>query len=506
MSATAGGEFNRVVNSDLKPVAVVAQCLDNQWVPRELLGSMLEHGRSLRHAKVADARLRAVRHEYLRALLNSQQVIVNRAFFLNNHAVYQDFQNGGVSREAFKALLGDSVIVPYLYNETSLVEEREFTVQSEGERAWREAVGDVATGSCLRLSWDNDENARLTRLKLGTSFHRHLLTMSMFEAEPLQRDFELDEEDTRRLQARLRDVSRWALDSESVTRERFYKAFVVADDTNPAEGKYDRTKPFAAELKQLGDLKYNTALADALSRYPLTPADSLDRTALQEDRIISRSGGVSADELLHMLQQQAFALIQNPLNVGFTGLELDHVWRARGTDEWTLYKDSLLYLLQEPERLLETPEEFTARGQDVYNRYVSLAEQLSGIVGRRREGVVDRWQPIIKFSIHTLGSVISVMFDTDPYIEVAGEVADSIAAEASKAVVRFAVVGRDQRRAGKQLETSVDLMQVKFDRTRDEWNGLIRRMEESGFSSHRTVHRPDDDATLNAPDESEDTG
>ncbi|MEV0444742.1 hypothetical protein AB0I84_10220 [Streptomyces spectabilis] len=506
MSATPGGEFRRVVNSDLEPVAVVAQCLDNQWVPRELLGSMLRHGRSLGHAKIADARLRAVRHEYLRALLNSQQVIINRAFFLNNNAVYQDFQQSGVAREAFKALLGSSVIIPYLYKETGLVQEQQFTVQPRGEQAWREVVDDVGTGSCLRLSWDEDENTRLTRLKLQTTFHRHLLNMATFEAEPLQRDFHLDEEGARQLQARLRDVARWALDSDTLTRESFYEAFVVAEGTDPAEGKYDRTKAFAGELKQLSDLKYNSALADALSRYPMTPADSLDRTALQEGRLISRGRAVSADELLRMLQQQAFTLIQKPLHVGFTGLELDHVRRARETDEWTLYKDSLLYLLREPERLLETPEEFTSRGQDVYDRYVSLAGRLGAIVGERRGNAADRWQPIVKMSIHTLGSVISVMFDNEPHVEVAGEVADHIAAEASKAVVRFAVVGRDRRRAGKQLETSVDLMQVKFDRTRDEWHGLVRRLREAGFATHGPDGPREDDATLNAPDESQDTG
>ncbi|MDF4248811.1 hypothetical protein [Streptomyces sp. WMMB303] len=502
-----GEEFNKIVNSDLEPVAVVAQCLDNQWIPQELLGSMLERGRSLRDAEVAGARLQAVRHEYLRAILNAQQVIVNRAFFLNNQAVYQDFQNGGASRDAFKELLRDAVIVPYLYRERGLVAEQSFTVRTEGERAWREVVADAGTGSCLRLSWDEDENTRLTDLKLKDSFHDQLLSMARFRTESLMRDFKLDDEGARQLKARLRDVSRWAVDRESVVREEFYREFVVAEGTDPAEGRYDRSKPFAGELKQLADLKYNTSLSDAVGRYPLTPADSLDRTALQElDRALSRGTAVSADELVRMLQQQAFALVQNPLDVGLTGLDLHHVRQARGTDEWTLYKDSLLRLLRDPERLAETPEAFRDRSQDVYNRYVSLAERLGGIVGARRAGVVDRWQPIIKMSIHTLGSVISVIFGEEPWIEVVGKVADSVAATASKGVVRFAVVGRDQRQTRKQMETSVDLMQVRFDRTREEWEGLVRRMQEAGFSRREPVHRPGEDATLNAPDESEGTG
>lgn len=504
MSYVPGTDFDKIVNSDLEPVAVVAQCLDNQWVPRELLASMLTRGKSLRDSKVANGRLRAVRHEYLRSILNAQQIIVNRAFFLSNQAVYQDFQRDGVSREAFKALLSDSTIIPYLYRENSLADGQDFTVQPEGARAWRDVVGDTR-GSCLRLSWDDEENADFTSNKLQRPFRRQLLVLPDFDAASLQRDFKLDEEGARLLKARLVEVNNWAAGKESVSREQFYEKFIVADGTDPADGKYDRTKPFAAELKQLADLKYNIALPDALSRYPMTPTDSLDRTALQEvERNIYRSGGASADDIVRMLKQQAFALVQKPLDVGLTGLELDHVRQARGTDEWMLYKDSLLHLLSEPEGMLAAPEEFTTRGQDVYNRYVALAEQLASVVGRRREGVADRWQPIIKVSIHTLGAVISVLFDNEPQVEVVGVVADSIAGSASKAVVRFSVVGRDQGRANRQLETSVDLMQVKFQRTRDEWNGLIRRMQEAGFTRHEADRETGQQATLNAPEADED--
>ncbi|WP_146252314.1 hypothetical protein [Streptomyces carminius] len=497
----SGTSFNKIISGDLESVAVVAQCLDNQWIPRELLTTMLAHGTSLRDSRVIGERLRAVRHEYLRALLNAQQVIVNRAFFLNNPVVYRDFQEDGPSRTAFKALLGDSVIVPYLYQEDSLVDEYDFTVQPEGASAWREVVGDTA-GSCLRLSWDKAQNEDATRTKLQRPFRRQLLVLPDFEVASLERDFGLAPEEARLLKARLIEVNNWAAGEESVTREQFYRKFVVADGTDPADGRYDRTKPFAAELKQLADLKYNIALPDAVGRFPMTPTGSLDRTALQEvDRAMSSGRAVPADELVHMLRQQAFALAQRPLDVGLTGLELNHVRQARGTEEWLRYKDSLLRLLSEPERMPTAPEEFTARGQEVYDRYVALAERLTGIVGRRREGAADRWQPIIRLSVHTLGSVMSMVFDNEPHIEVAGNVAESIATQASKAVVRFSVVGRDQRRAGRQLETSFDLMQVEFQNTRDEWDDLARRMQEAGFALREADGQAAQQATLNAPED-----
>ncbi|MEU3102976.1 hypothetical protein [Streptomyces griseoflavus] len=503
MAYVPGTDFTKIVNSDLEPVAVVAQCLDNQWVPQELLASMLKKGKSLRDPGVTGQRQLAVRHEYLRALLNAQQVIVNRAFFLNNQAVYQDFRDGGASREAFKSLLADSVIIPYLYREDTLVQDEDFTVQPEGVRAWRDVVGDTR-GSCLRLSWDNTENGDLTRVKLQRPFRRQLLVLPDFDPESLQRDFALDEEGARLLKARLIEVSRWAAEQELVSREDFYRKFVVADGSDPADGRYDRTKPFAAELKQLADLKYGTALPDAMSRYPLTPTDSLDRTALQEvDRAIARGGGASVDGFVDMLRQQAFALVQRPLDVGLTGLELEHVRRARGTDEWTRYKNSLLDLLREPQEMLKTPERFTVQGQAVYDRYVAVAERLAAFVGTRRADEADRWQPVIKVSIHTLGSVISLIFHDEPQIEVVGQVADSVAAEASRAVVRFSVVGRDQRRAERELQTSVDLMQVKLQRTRDDWADLVRRLQEAGFVRREADAEEEQIATLNAPETDE---
>jgi hypothetical protein len=90
--------------------------------------------------------------------VNSQQVIINRAFFINNRNVYRDFLHRGEQRTAFMDLLSSSVIVPYLVTESSPVQPQAFTVQSEGWQAWQRVISECSS-SCLRLSWDHDENA-----------------------------------------------------------------------------------------------------------------------------------------------------------------------------------------------------------------------------------------------------------------------------------------------------------------------------------------------------------
>jgi hypothetical protein len=492
--------FRKIENTDLDPVAVVAQCLDNQWVPRDLLKTMVDEGLSLNDDNVARRRLEDSRHEYLRSILNAPQVIINRAFFFNNPVVYRDFLQEGDSRTAFANLLSTSVLVPYLLRETSLTQKQIFTVQPQGWDAWLRVASETSS-SCLRLSWDNeDENNEYVRSYLEKPFRRFLLTMADFEEDALKRDFSLNDEESRDFKRRLQEVSVWAAGTDDVRREKFYEKFVVADDTKPADGCYDRSKPFAAQLKQLADLRYNTTLADAMDRYALTPVDSLHRAAMQEERQLMRVRGVDTEALLEvLLRRRVFDLIQNPLDVGLTGLDLHHVSQARRTDEWSKYISSL-------RSLIEAPEEFDIRAQDVYSRYVDLAGQISNIVGARRQGLVDRWEPVIQVTIETLGSVISIVFAAEPVVQVVGKVATSIAARASTAVVRFAVVGRDQRRAQRQLGTSVDLMRVQFHRTADEWRQLTDELERAGFRVRDLDRHPEADANLDVPEQSEDDG
>jgi hypothetical protein len=391
-------------------------------------------------------------------------------------------------------LLKTSVLVPFLLRETSPVQEQIFTVQPQGWDSWRQ-VARESSSSCLRLSWDEDENEEFVHSYMETPFRRFLLTMAAFDVEGLKRDFDLDDDQARGLQQRMRQVSVWAAETEDVRRETFYEKFVVADGTRPPDGRYDRDKPFAAELKQLADLRYNTTLADAVDRYALTPVQSLHRAALQEERQLAQITGVDTDTLLEvLLRRRVFDLAQQPLDVGFTDLELHHVWRARRTDEWVQYINSL-------KSLIAAPREFDERAQEIYSRYVDLAARLGSIVGERRKGVVDRWQPVIQVTIEVLGSVISIVFGHETYAQVVGNVARSVAGRASTAIVRFAVIGRDERRARAQLGTSVDLMRLRFQRTAAGWEDLQRQLQSAGLPLRALTREPEADANLDVPEE-----
>src|SRR2546430_12767716 len=102
-------EFDRPEPADLSgSVHVTIQALDNQWIPRSLLRKALQKGLT---ASIESQRKRQVRTEYVRALVNSERVVINRAFIYNSQAIFQDFSGkDSEGRKAFKALLEKGII------------------------------------------------------------------------------------------------------------------------------------------------------------------------------------------------------------------------------------------------------------------------------------------------------------------------------------------------------------------------------------------------------------
>src|SRR5947209_1024342 len=84
-------------------------------MPRALLRRAMKLGRLSRSAETSLKRL--VRTEYLRALIHQRQVVINRAYLYNNRSIFQDYLQSGQNREAFKALLDEGILIPYLYTE-----------------------------------------------------------------------------------------------------------------------------------------------------------------------------------------------------------------------------------------------------------------------------------------------------------------------------------------------------------------------------------------------------
>lgn len=114
-------EFEQLEASDLQPVCTMTQALDNQWLPHKLLKEAFKAGTV---TESIDQELeKAMRAEHIYSLLNSQQVVLNRAFLYNNQVIAQYYPQDNVEDgTAFKQLLQEGVIVPWLLAEQTPVD------------------------------------------------------------------------------------------------------------------------------------------------------------------------------------------------------------------------------------------------------------------------------------------------------------------------------------------------------------------------------------------------
>jgi hypothetical protein len=498
---TDGIQFEAMDLADVERVSVVPQTLDNQWVPKPMLGQMLAKGQDL--GDVERQRTKLVRAEYVRSLINARQVIVNRAYLYNNAVVFTDYVKPGEGREAFKDLLRSGVVVVFLFSEESPNDEPGFTTDPRGFTAWREVTMSVPV-RCLRLSWDDDLNREMIREQLRKRFHVAAQDAVTSDASALARDLGIPSESAGALLSRLGDVARHCVDQavagKLATREELYQEFVVADRTPPAEGKYDGSKAFASEIKQLLDLSYNVNLPDAVGGYALTPVDSLPRTALQEWRKSQEKKEVSADELVDLLRRTAFDLIQGGLYMrSFGTLRLHDVQEIRLTDEWSKYIQSLDGLLADPLSFAD-PDTGIAR---IYRDYTDVAKVATSIgVAGRSKRLTARWDPVVELVIEVAGAALSVVWGGGIVFKIAGVISSKVLGKGAPVVARLVVRGLTERGSRAELAMSCDFMRSQLTDARNEWDMLVSKLRETpGWVEAREEVERSRAATISYPEE-----
>jgi hypothetical protein len=441
----ADPQWRKIEPGELERVAVVAHCLDNQWVPRPMLARMAHEGLSL--DDVSRDRAGYVRAEYLRALLTAQQVVVNRVFFYNNGLVTQDFLVPGPSRTAFAALLRSGAIVPHLHTEESpLQAPGNMDLVAEGFAAWVEACREAGQFSVNRLSWNATRNRELTyRLALAfQEFAQNLAGRARSGgAAEFARHLGLPAGDVDEFRTRLQSLRRWAIDydeargnepdSQPLTRNAVYKQFVIPEGDASTSGRCDPAKPFSKEIKELVDLQYNTGLPEFLDRLPLRPVDTLHRAALRENVPERRDPGAAgpADLEKALRSKIAFDALSDGLDpfstASLLSLDLPSIVRVRDSDAWRTYSAQLAGLVDEPEM-------FDTRADSVLEAYQDLLRLLA------RDRPRLPWQSVRQTHLEISGVSLRVTFSSRPSFQQSGEITGE--PPPCQATVRLAMVNR----------------------------------------------------------------
>jgi hypothetical protein len=361
--------------TDLLPSCVVPHALDDQWVPRELMRTMLAERRSL--PELNDVRLPLMRKEYIRALVTARQVVINRTYLYRNDVVSSDYLADGQEREAFAQLLGQGVIVPFLLEERSPIEvaDARDPRYAESVAVWNDLCRREPV-YCVRLSWNDEENEGLVNERLFAAFANGIQRAEDIDYRRLLLD--TGGQDVERFRRRLSELRLIGRPSTQlpITRTTMYQKFVLSGDGDVKHGSYDPDKPFITAVKWFLDLLYNANLADALGLGLVTPADSLHRSLLHPPTPAPSADRPATPAIMETIQNALFLsrLGTEALN-SFDGLTLSDVLRIRASQPWEEYAHAVDDLLQTP-WLMSHPE----RGvPSVYRKYGQLVRYVADL-------------------------------------------------------------------------------------------------------------------------------
>jgi hypothetical protein len=163
----------------LEADAVVPQCLDNQYVSDDIFNDMISRGVDYRDRAIAEARERNFRTEFIRSLVYSSQVVIQRAYFKNSDFLYKNYlPQNGQELQAFADLMRQGAIVPFLLRESSLADDTDFDVRREGDLATKSLLAELGNDvRCVRLAIDETQNSRMTE-SMWTAFGANLTRLN----------------------------------------------------------------------------------------------------------------------------------------------------------------------------------------------------------------------------------------------------------------------------------------------------------------------------------------
>ncbi|RAG83038.1 hypothetical protein DN069_24515 [Streptacidiphilus pinicola] len=445
---------------------VVAQALDNQWLPPALLDTS-------RRQPGAGERRAVVGAEFNRALVNGDTLIVNRAYLLNNEAVYRHFLPDAPheERRAFVELLRQEVIVPFLLHEEHPAQDPGFDIAADVRIAWRNLLTELPELSCVRFSWDRERNAERVAELFG-GFGNGMLGLKEMEPHQLAKDLGIGRSEAEEFKRGvLTTLADWVDDDSHgpITRNAVYNRFITVPDTGVHERRL-REGQFVVPLKQLVDLQYNMLLPKVADLVGLTPPASPPRSALQDaadepdlEALGRMLRGIAVDTVVRQ--------VDGPNSYG--ALSLPTLLRLRQEEAWKDYQDALKRIERLPFGPQGVPDADLLSG---YARAVSTEHAKMLRVARRLVAPDRNMAGAMKrlgtsLVIESPGSLVLVLDSAGHTLH--GMAAD-VAAKAGVLVVRLVMEEHGRRKAGlNNLDHSVTLVSFRLKNMRKQWEELL---------------------------------
>jgi hypothetical protein len=482
--------------ANLEADAVVPQCLDNQYVSNDTYHHMLQTGENYDSPTVSLMREKEAKTEFVRSLVYSSQIIIQRAFLKNNAFLYnnylpQDRQNV----EAFAKLLRERAIIPFLFRESSLRDNLDFDLREEGGRALDALLQEVGNElACVRLAVSEEENERKTRTMSRDFSNKLLHLQTLQEPDILAMAAELsdcqrlisDSENLGKFKRSLRRLAAYTFekagelseDDNFLSRNQVYADNFIVPGSSVALGAFkkpDQENPFVFELKKYVDLIYNTNLPDYLERYTLTPLGLPSRMALLDPtnndfRPEKIEELLTDKEAMTSIRQVFMARVQKGMTLPLLNeMSVVDVAEVRSLPEWEAFKDAQTAILRDPLNYLNLLDQFQSdfggfqsalsiwfnekykqkKTEEKYCSYVSLAISLAGKL------------IVVGADLMPLGGVLAD-FTAERIIE---NIPKKVKGYAAKLLINVYDIGKQQLDADRSY--SIELMQTNEELTRE---------------------------------------
>jgi hypothetical protein len=266
-------------------VTVMPQCVDNQFLTKDLFARLAKGRRALRNilessisgSPDGDAThfFEAHKTEYVRSLIYARRLLINRAALWNNPVFIASLL--GDDRDSVVALLASGVISPCLLKETSFDEQPGFETLDLGVQAMTDLGRDPALAdmTCVRLGGlgqASNERALDTLTGIFRNLLQFPVTAEYRQVQRIARALFDDPEETPTadvdaLANRLIQVGEWVRLNRP-NRNEIYEEFITYGP--PTTTPY-RAEPLTFELKKWVDIVYNSNLPFFLGARTFTP-------------------------------------------------------------------------------------------------------------------------------------------------------------------------------------------------------------------------------------------
>ncbi|MFD7441565.1 hypothetical protein [Streptomyces sp. NPDC059909] len=474
----------QLVFGDLTDYPVMAQALDNQWLPAGLAAARQSADAPPRPS--ADT-VAAASAELRRALVNSGTLVVNRAYFLNNEALSAPYRASAdpVEREAFVRLLNDRALVPYLLTERDPAGEYTWGYDRAVHRDWQRLLADEADPAFVRFDWDDEAN-RERADAVGNFFSRELSGLRRLRAPQLAKNLGIPVEQAKAMrEGILKDLYIWAGEQDvdrNITRSDVYREFLTRPGTEPYENIL-RDGEHVVPVKQLIDLLYNLGIPKASRLIALTPPDSPPRSTLEELRLEDRARD-DDPEAIGLLLRDLFAdslhrAVDGPNSYG--SLSLADITRLRREEEWRGYVNALDAFVRGGFRdgRLPSAEEFGSATSDIARRHARMLRRARK-VSRSQQG----FQREIVAAVVLESAGISLQITGGEEVSLLGGSIQLATAAAGAVAIRLEFRERGGRGGRSGLSHSVTLPTLRLGNLKKDWGTILRvyggRVAETG--------------------------